>query len=462
MGYVRGEAKGQGTLFPVSLDELVPTDHVCRVIEAFATQLDLAGLGFSKAEPAATGRPAYDPADLLKLYLYGYLHQVRSSRRLERECQRNVEVMWLLGRLAPDHKTIAEFRRCEGRALRAACAAFVRLLRAAGVVGGECVAIDGSKFQAVASPNAVLWEEDLAGERVRLERQMGDYLASLEAADADDTAAEPGAEAVRAALELLEQQRAQVAVGRARGEPQARLMRGQSGPSYNVQTAVDVAHGVIVAHEVTDEASDNRSLQPMAEAAQAAVETTTLNVLADAGYSNGAQAAALEARGIVPHVPVNRSANNQGDGTFFDRSAFEYDAETDRYRCPGGVFLELKRQQSAKHRTVYLARARDCAGCALKPRCTASRQRAVARHWHEEVLARMHERATPERMRLRSATAERPFAELKYRIFERPRFLLRGRWGAGTELTLAILAYNLKQALRVLGAGGMLARLATA
>ena len=462
MGYVRGEAKGQGTLFPVSLDELVPADHVCRVIEAFATQLDVAGLGFSKAEPAATGRPAYDPADLLKLYLYGYLHQVRSSRRLERECQRNVEVMWLLGRLAPDHKTIAEFRRCEGRALRAACAAFVRLLRAAGVVGGEWVAIDGSKFQAVASPNAVLWEEDLAGERVRLERQMGEYLASLDEADAHDTAAEPGTEAVRAALALLERRRAQVAVGRARGEPEARLMRGQPGPSYNVQTAVDVAHGVIVAHEVTDEASDNRSLQPMAEAAQAALEATSLNVLADAGYSNGAQAAALEARGIVPHVPVNRSANNQGDGTFFDRSAFEYDAETDRYRCPGGEFLKLKQQQSAKHRTVYRARARDCAGCALKPRCTASRQRAVARHWHEEVLARMHARATPERMRLRSATAERPFAELKYRIFERPRFLLRGRWGAETELTLAILAYNVKQALRAIGSFKLIARLATA
>lgn len=459
MGYVRGEAKGQGALFPVSLDELVPADHMCRVIEAFAAQLELSALGFSKAEPAATGRPAYDPADLLKLYLYGYLHQVRSSRRLERECQRNVEVMWLLGRLAPDHKTIAEFRRCEGRALRSACAAFVRLLRAAGVVGGEWVAIDGSKFQAVASPNAVLWEEDLPGERARLERQIGEYLASLDAADATDTIVAPDVAAVRAALQLLEQQCANVAVGRARGELEARLMRGQSAPSYNVQAAVDAAHGVIVAHAVTDEASDNRSLQPMAEAAQAALDATNLNVLADAGYSNGAQASALEARGIVPHVPANRSANTQGDGTLLDRSAFQYDPEADRYHCPGGAFLAPRQRQTGKQRTLYAARACDCARCVLKPHCTTGARRFVARHWHDEALLRMQARATPERMRLRSAIAERPFAELKYRIFERPRFLLRGRWGAGTELTLAVLAYNFKQALRAIGTLGLTARL---
>jgi transposase len=462
MGYVRGEAKGQATLFPVSLDELVPAEHLCRVIEAFVAQLDLGILGFSKAEPAATGRPGYDPADLLKLYLYGYLHQVRSSRRLEQECRRNVEVMWLLGRLVPDHKTIAEFRRYEGRALRETCASFVRLLRAAGVVRAEWVAIDGSKFQAVASPNAVLWEEDVAAERGRLEQQASEYLTMLDAADAAEASEVPSREAVRAALGLLEQQHAQLAVGRARGEPEARLLRGQRGPSYNVQAAVDAAHGVIVAHAVTDEASDNRSLQPMAEAARAAVDATTLNVVADAGYSNGAQAEALEAQGIMPHVPANRSANTQGGGTLFDRSAFEYDAHGDRYRCPGGAFLERKQRQARKHRTLYIARASDCGACVLRPRCTAGEQRYLTRHWHDEALLRMQARATPERMRLRSATAERPFAELKHRIFEKPRFLLRGRWGAGTEMTIAVLAYNLKQALRALGCRGLMESLAAA
>jgi transposase len=328
------------------------------------------------------------------------------------------------------------------------------------VVRAEWIAIDGSKFQAVASPHAVLWAEDVTAERGRLERQASDYVAMLDTVDAGESVEAPSSEAVRAALALLEQQHAQLAVGRARGEPEARLLRGQLGPSYNVQAAVDAAHGVIVAHAVTDEASDNRSLQPMAEAARTAVEATTLNVLADAGYSNGAQAAALEAQGIVPYVPANRSANTQGGGALFDRSAFEYDPQGDRYRCPGGAFLERRQQQARKHRTLYAAHAADCGGCALRSRCTAGERRYLTRHWHDAALLRMQARATPERMRLRSATAERPFAELKYRIFEKPRFLLRGRWGAGTEMTLAVLAYNLKQALRALGTRGLTASLA--
>lgn len=182
MGHVRGESRDQSALFPVSLDELIPADHVSRVIDAFVARLDLGKLGFAKASPAATGRPPYDPADLLKLYVYGYLQQVRSSRRLEAECKRNVEVMWLLGRLATDHKTIAKFLRTQGEALRAACAAFVRFLREAGVVGGEWVAIDGSKFRAAASRKAV---PSIGA----LERQVGEYLVTLDASDAADGAA---------------------------------------------------------------------------------------------------------------------------------------------------------------------------------------------------------------------------------------------------------------------------------
>ena len=185
MGFVRGDSRDQGALFPVSLDELVPEDHVCRVIDAFVESLDLAELGFGKACPAGTGRPPYDPADLLKLYLYGYLHQVRSSRRLERECQRNVELMWLLNRLAPDHKTIAEFRRRDGAAVRAVAAAFVRFCRGQGLIRGEWLAIDGSKFEAVASRKAVLSRERLLQEQAALERQVAEYLQRLDAVDAD-------------------------------------------------------------------------------------------------------------------------------------------------------------------------------------------------------------------------------------------------------------------------------------
>src|SRR3954447_691980 len=314
MGYIQGEARGQQTLFPVALDDLIPGDHFCRVIEAFAGRLDFAALGFERAEAADTGRPGYDPRDLLKLYLYGYLQQVRSSRRLEAECRRNVEVMWLLGRLAPDHKSIAEFRRLHRAALTEAGAELVRFARSVGLVRGEWVAIDGSKFQTVSSARSV-------GERESMKR----YLDAVEAGDEQEEAIlEPSA--VAAALKKLEQH----------PEPEARFMRTAHGPApaYNVQIAVDAAHALVVAQEVTTEPTDNRSLLPMAVAAQKAVgDPPSLNVVADAGYSNGAQAEACEARGIVPHVPVQRGVNNKGDGTLFDRTQFRYDAASDTFCC---------------------------------------------------------------------------------------------------------------------------------
>ena len=272
-------------LFPATLDELIPADHVCRVIEAFVDKLDMEMLGFVRAEPAETGRPGYDPRDLLKLYLYGYLHQVRSSRRLEGECRRNVELMWLLGRLIPDYKSIAEFRRMHRDAVSRTGAELVRFARQVGLVKGEWVAIDGSKFRAVAS-----------AETVREREAVKRYLEQVDAADEqDEVVIDP--RAVAAALEKLQQDR----------EPEAQFMRTRDGiaPAYNVQTAVDSEHGLIVAQQVTTEATDNRTLLPMAEAAKQALGSPkTLNIVADAGYSNGEQAAQCEAQGIVPHVPA--------------------------------------------------------------------------------------------------------------------------------------------------------------
>ena len=472
MGFVRGESRDQGALFPVSLDELVPEDHVCRVIDAFVGSLEVARLGFSRSEPAATGRPAYDPADLLKLYLYGYLQQVRSSRRLERECQRNIELMWLLNRLAPDHKTIAEFRRREGAALRAVAAAFVRFCRGQGLIRGEWLAIDGSKFEAVASRKAVLSRERLLREQAVLDRRVAEYLERLDAADAEEGETTIDAGAVREALEVLRRQQAQTAQGLSRletlgatqwvaSEPEARQMKGH-GPAYNVQTVVDAEHALIVAHEVTTQAADNTSLQPMAEAARAALEQPTLNVVADAGYSNGAQAEALESQGIVAHVPANRAVNNQGDGSLFDRRSFSYDEATDTMRCPAGQTLRRKQLHRKDRTVIYAAEVGACGSCVLKARCTASPRRLVTRHLHEAALQRMHARATPEVMRLRRCVVEHPFAGLKYRIFEKPRFLLRGRWGAGTEMSLATLVWNLKRAMAVLGTTALAERLARA
>jgi transposase len=432
LAYIQGEARGQHTLFPSTLEDLIPADHVCRVIEAFVGKLDMERLGLVRAEPAETGRPGYDPRDLLKLYLYGYLHQLRSSRRLEAECCRNLEVMWLLGRLTPDYKSIAEFRRMHREAVTEVGAELVRFARSVGLVRGEWVAIDGSKFHAVSSAKSVR-------ERAAVKR----YLDELEQADQnDEVVIDPSA--VSAALEKLNRD----------PEPEARFMRMANGyaPAYNVQTAVDAEHAIIVAQQVTTEAADNRSLLPMAEAAKQALENPeTLNVVADAGYSNGEQAAQCEAQGIVPHVPANRSINNQGGGKLFDRARFVYDEKTDTFRCPAQQTL-VRKQLSRKDRCVmYAAEARVCGACALKQRCTSTSRRWITRHLHEDTLQKMNRRATPQLMRMRRSTVERPFAVLKYLIFGYPRFLLRGLAGAQVETSFATLAYNLKTMIRVLG-----------
>src|ERR1700732_4237644 len=371
MAFIQGEGRSQGTLFPVTLDELIPEDHICRVIDAFVGRLDVAGLGFERAEAAETGRPGYDPRDLLKLYLYGYLQQIRSSRRLESECRRNIELMWLLGRLAPDHKTIAEFRRMHREGVTAAGAELVRMARLVGLVKGEWIAIDGSKFQAVSSVKNVR-------EREALDR----YLEQLEQDDEqDEVVINPSA--VADALEKL----------REHPEPEVGFMRTTQGfiPAYNVQAAVDAEHALIVAQQGTVQAGDNGSLQPMAEAAQAATggPAQPINVVADAGYSNGEQAEACEAKGILPHVPANRGVNSHGDGKLFDRSAFVYQPELDTFLCPAGQTLN-REQISRKDRSVYYAgRPEVCGSCALKSRCTTSSQRLVSRHLHEEALQRM-------------------------------------------------------------------------
>jgi len=440
MGFIEGDARTQGALFPVSLEEMIPEDHFCRVLDAFVDRLDMQELGFVRAEAAETGRPGYDPRDLLKLYLYGYLQQIRSSRRLESECRRNLELMWLLGRLCPDHKSIAEFRRMHRQAVTQAGAELVKLARSVGLIRGEWIAIDGCKFRAVSSVSSV-------HERAAVER----YLESLEAADRED---EPIVEnsPVAAALEKL----------RRHSEPEAGFMKTSQGmiPAYNVQTAVDAELGLIVTQQVTDEANDTRSLLPMAEAAQQAVgdPAAPMHVVADAGYSNGEQAAACESKGILPHVPAHRGVNTQG-GELFDRTAFQYQEQSNTMLCPAGHSLRSNGRN--KRAIVYLGRPAVCGACALKSQCTVSPRRIVRRHVHEGALQRMQHRTTPAAMQLRRRTVEHPFAILKYVIFGHPRFLLRGLDGTRAEISLAVMAYNLKRMLNLMGAAALQAALAT-
>jgi transposase len=432
MSFIQGEGRNQGSLFPVMLDDFVPADHLCRVIDAFVGTLPMSELGFERSQAAETGRPGYDPRDLLKLYLYGYLNQIRSSRRLEAECRRNVELMWLLGRLYPDHKSIAEFRRLHHDAVVATGAELIGFARSCGLIRGEWIAIDGSKFRAVASI-------DSTRERLALTR----YLEGIEKADKEQRASvDPSA--VQAALKKLKQH----------PEPEAgyMLVRQTALPAYNLQTAVDSEHALIVAHEVVLDASDIRCLKPMAEAAKVAVQKDSFKVVADAGYSNGEHAAHCEAAGMMPYVPVMRTVNNQGGGTLFGRTDFRYEPESDSYLCPGDKKLLRKHTNHKDRYTMYKASSSDCAACPLKPRCTHTPRRGLARHLYEDALNRMEERVTPEAMRLRRSTVEHPFATIKYRIFGHPRLLMRGLAGAKAELGIATMAYNLKRIMKVLGA----------
>jgi transposase len=471
MRYIQGENRAQTALFPVSLDELIPDDHLVRVIEAYVSLLDFEQLGFDKARPKATGRPSYDPADLLKLYLYGYFQRIRSSRRLEAECQRNVEVMWLLGRLAPDFKTIADFRRDNSAAFTATCRAFVRFCRNAGLIAGELVAIDGSKFQAVASSRKHMTPKKLKHQEAVLDQRIARYLAQLDEADRNEGGESINRSAVQTALRELQIKKAnnqtcqglmeaQGLVQHIVGEPDAQKMRTPSGKfvAYNIQSAVDAKHCLILHHEVTQDGTDNRQLEPMAKAVKEELQQPELCVTADAGYSNGEQFQACEDAGITAFVPPNRSVNNQGDGAeFFDRTDFKYEEQRDVYQCPGGKLLTLK--QMNKGNRIYQATIADCDVCTLKSRCTQTSRRYLTRHAHEAAFERMEQRmrAHPEMMVSRRSIVEHPFGNLKQWLFGNGRFLLRQLKGARAEMALAVQAYNLKRAIKVLGAQKLMA-----
>ncbi len=469
MGHRRGESRQQAALFPVLLDELVSEDSLVRVIDAWVESLQLKALGFGKAQAQAMGAPPYDPGDLLKLYIWGYLSAVRSSRALERECRRNVECMWLLGRLAPDHKTIAEFRRTNTHALVAACAVFVQFARAQRLIAGCTVAIDGSKIRAVASRKAVMGKQELGEQARRNAQQIEQYLQALDAQDRQDSSGDARAQDVRRALQRLQGQQAQVQEnlerleqGRGhtavRGEPQAQVMvqAGNRVPAYNLQTAVESQSHMIVAHEITNEANDQRQLQPMAQAASRALGEP-VTAVADAGYANGEQIANLGDEGITTFVAVKRAVNNQGGGTLYERSAFTYDAHADSFACPAGKTLQRKQLQSREKMVIYAARPQDCGACDSKPKCTAAAQRFVSRHLYEDALQANARRMAehPEMMQLRKQTVEHPFADLKQLMLGNARLLMRGLDGARGELTIAVMAYNLKRAFNIKGAAWM-------
>ena len=467
MRHITGESRQQSTLLPDTLDDYVDANHPVRVIDAFVDMLDLKALDFSKAETCITGRKPYHPGDLLKLYVYGYLNQIRSSRRLEKECQRNLELLWLMKRLAPDFKTIADFRKDNSHALRGACRAFIQFCRQAHLLTGRLVAIDGSKFKAAASKDSVTRRAQLPEQRQRIDHLIDRYLQQLDQADNDDQHIELESASIKEALKLLQQKKTALieveALMDERGrnqacitEPDAKLMRsGREGMlvGYNVQSAVDADSGLIIHHEVTDESDDRRQLYPMAQRTKAELDQETLDVLADGGYSNGEQLAACDAEGISVTLPNNR--NNSTQGNSYPRSAFTYDADQNCYICPAGERLTYKTVNRKEKRYMYTREG--CDTCRLQSECTRANKRWVGRHFNEEAFERCEARLkqNPALMRQRMAIVERPFAILK-QIMGFRRFLCWGIDGARSEMSLVVLSYNLKRTINREGVPALL------
>ncbi|HJT09005.1 MAG TPA: IS1182 family transposase [Stellaceae bacterium] len=477
--YKIGRAREQASLLPACIEDYVGQDNPVRAIDAYVDSLDLVAMGFRDVgSDRGAGQPPYDPADLTKLYLYGYLNQVRSSRRLAREAGRNTEVLWLLGGLVPGYRTIANFRKDNAEGLRAVNRDFVLLARELQLLGGAVVAIDGAFFHGDASKASIVTENRVQHQVAAVSRSIAEYESALESNDRAEEAAAAAAPAPASAAQMaqrlaeLRRRRAAVATDLARlrdsgqgqlsrTDPDARLLskQGQTVAGYNVQIAVDDKHKLIVASAVVNDGNDTGQLAAMAQAAKAALGAETLTVVADTGYYNGEALKECEEAAITAYVPSpDRDQRLKGQGRF-SLAQFHYDAAADRYRCPAGAELRPmrghKRQASGKILIRYASRRSVCRDCPLRRRCLAKtgERREIERWVHEDVIerhrARLH-RDGAAMMRRRKALAEHPFGTLKCRAGYR-HFLVRGFEKVRGEWSLMALCYNFSRVLRLVG-----------
>jgi transposase len=463
--FIEGEDRGQGTLLPELLDDYVAEGNPVRVVDVFVEELDLAGLGFKRMQPAKTGRPAYHPAVLLKLYIYGYLNRIQSSRRLEREAQRNVELMWLTQRLSPDFKTIANFRKDNGKAIRNVCRQFVVVCQQLDLFSDAVVAIDGSKFKAVNSSDRNFTDAKLKRRMEEIEANITRYLAELDTADRQEPSARQ-AKTVRLndKIASLKEQMAKLREIEAKLEktgetqisltdPDARSMmtRGSGIVGYNVQTAVDTRHHLIVEHDVTNSGSDRDQLSGMAKKARTVIGTPILTAIADRGYFKGEEILSCHEAGIFALVPPTKTSGAKADGRF-DKADFIYDPQKNEYRCPAGQSLIWRFATIEKGMTNHRYWSSNCQGCALKEKCTPSPNRRVTRWEHQTVLDDMQTRLeqSPDAMRIRRSTVEHPYGTIKAWMGS-THFLTKGMERVKTEMSLHVLAYNLKRLMALLG-----------
>src|SRR5271167_4789822 len=471
--FVEGQDRSQLILLPDCLDDYVGEDNPVRIVDAFIDELDLAVLGLAGVIPEATGRPSYHPVTLLKIYLYGYLNRVQSSRQLEREAQRNIELMWLTGRLAPDFKTIADFRKDNGAAIRAVCRQFVELCRRLKLFISSVVAIDGSKFKAVNNRDMNYTMAKVTGRMEQVNASIARYLRALDRADREESdVAEVKSVRLKEKIAGLRRQMQslkemeqtvrdapdqQVSLT----DPDARSMatsgKGTGIVGYNVQTAVDVEHHLIVAHEVTNLGHDRTQLEPMAMKARAATGCEELTALADRGYFNGEQMLACEGTGVLPCVPKTDTSSAVQRG-FFTRNDFVFDAQNDHYICPAGQKLtKSRRRPSRKDDIDEYRHLTACFTCALKPQCTPDKLKRFRRWKHEGVMDKMQARLDrmPDAMGVRRQTVEHPFGTLKSWMGS-THFLTRTLEKVRTEMSLHVLAYNIKRLIQMFGVGPLI------
>lgn len=472
--FVQGQDRTQGTLLPELLDEYIAADNPVRVIDVFVDQLDLSELGFAGVDPAQTGRPSYHPSAMLKIYIYGYLNRIQSSRRLEAEANRNVELMWLVARLKPDFKTIARFRKDNGPAIRKVCSQFVELCRRMHLFADSMIAIDGSKFKAVNNCDKNFTQAKIKTRMQAVEKNIQQYLDDLQAADISSpkqstphqvrlTERIAMFQAQMKALETIENE-VQLSPDKqvSQTDPDARSMQHRGGGivGYNVQAAVDTQHHLIVAHEVTTAGHDRTQLANMGKQAKAALEQEALTVVADKGYYKGEEVVACVADGITPIMPKCLTSGNKANG-LFDKRHFVYDAKSNTYQCPAGELLIERYQslESGKNLTTYWSS--NCKSCALKPSCTTSGQRRIKRWENEAVLDKMQTRLEnmPDAMKIRRCTIEHTFGTLKHWMGA-SHFLMKTKANVSTEMSLHVLAYNMKRVMSIMGSVALMKAMA--
>ena len=466
--FIEGADRGQSTLLPECLDDWIDDDNPVRAVDVFVEGLNLAELGFEGIVPEATGRPSYHPSALLKLYIYGYLNRVQSSRRLEREAGRNLEVIWLLRRLTPDDKTIADFRKDNGAAIKKVCAQFVVLCRKMGLLNGASVAIDGSKFKAVNTRDKNFTRGKVERRRTQLEESVARYLAQLDTADRQEPSEALAAKTahLKEKLAKLDKEMAKLAAYEDRmlaapdqqislTDPDSRSMatsgRGSGVVGYNVQVAVDTEHHLIVTHEVTNSGSDRAQLANIASQAKAVLGVNKLEAVADRGYFSSEQILACHNAGIAATLPKPMTSGIEAKGRF-GKQDFVYLSDEDVYRCPAGERLRYyytNEENGLKLRRYW---TNACRHCALKHRCTTGPQRRITRWEHEHVLDAVQKRLdeNPQAMRQRRETVEHPFGTMKARMGA-THFLMKRLPKVATEMALHVLAYNLTRVMNIIG-----------